>query len=36
MVEEGVIDPEDIQLFSFAESAQEVWKIISNFYQNLS
>ena len=31
-VEEGTISPEDIELVSYAETAQECWQIISDFY----
>ena len=31
MVEEGVISPEDLDLFSYAETAAEAWEIISGF-----
>jgi len=33
MVEFGVIDEEDLQSIHFAESAQEAWSIIRNWYQ---
>ena len=29
---EGTIDPEDAELFVFAETAEEIWKIISDWY----
>jgi uncharacterized protein (TIGR00730 family) len=29
---EGVIDPEDVELFSFAETAQEIWDSIVEWY----
>lgn len=32
MEEEGVIDKEDLNLFQFAETAEEVWDIIGKFY----
>ncbi len=32
-VEEGTIDSGDLNLISYAESAQEVWGIINNFYK---
>jgi uncharacterized protein (TIGR00730 family) len=32
MVEEGVIDEEDLKLFEYAETAEEVWQIIGKFY----
>jgi len=31
-VEEGVIDPEDIDLFQFAESAEEAWEMILQWH----
>jgi predicted Rossmann-fold nucleotide-binding protein len=33
MLEYGVIDQADIDLIHFAETAQEAWDIISNWYQ---
>jgi hypothetical protein len=30
---EGTIDPEDAELFNYAETAGEIWKIISDWYQ---
>jgi uncharacterized protein (TIGR00730 family) len=33
LVEEGMIDPEDRELFWFAESAQEIWKDILAWYE---
>ena len=32
LAEEGVIDPEDVHLFSFAETAQEIWDAIRGWY----
>ena len=32
-VEEGTVSPHDLELFSYAESAQEVWERISGFYR---
>jgi len=32
LVEEGVIDPEDEDLFCFAETADEILKIIADWY----
>jgi uncharacterized protein (TIGR00730 family) len=32
LVSEGTIDPEDAELFSFAETAEEIWKIITDWY----
>jgi hypothetical protein len=33
---EGTIDPEDSELFNFAETAQEIWKIIGDWYNQSS
>lgn len=33
-VEEGTIAPHDLELISFAESAQEAWQIVLDFYAN--
>jgi len=32
LANEGTIDPEDAELFNFAETAGEIWKIISDWY----
>jgi uncharacterized protein (TIGR00730 family) len=32
MVEEGVISPEDLSLFSYAETAEEAWRLISEYH----
>ena len=32
-VEEGTIDPEDVDIFSFAETAEEAWHIITSWYE---
>ena len=32
MVDEGVISPEDLSLFSYAETAQQAWRQISEFH----
>jgi uncharacterized protein (TIGR00730 family) len=32
LVEEGVVDPEDVELFSIAESAQEAWDYVLAWY----
>jgi predicted Rossmann-fold nucleotide-binding protein len=32
LVDEGVIDPEDRELFSFAETATEIWNGIRHWY----
>lgn len=33
LVDEGVISPEDVTLFQYADSPQEAWQIIRRFYQ---
>ena len=33
LVEEGVIDPEDRELFWFAKSAEEIWYDILQWYE---
>ena len=33
LAEEGVIDPADVGLFSFVETAEEAWKKIADFYR---
>jgi predicted Rossmann-fold nucleotide-binding protein len=33
LVDEGVIDPEDRDLFWFAESAEDAWRDILNWYE---
>ena len=33
-VEEGVIDPEDMDVFTFAETAEEAWEIILRWYSD--
>jgi hypothetical protein len=33
LVEEGTIDPEDLELFEYAETAREAWDIICRFYE---
>jgi predicted Rossmann-fold nucleotide-binding protein len=32
LVEEGVIDPGDVELFKYAQTPQEAWDIICAFY----
>ncbi len=32
MVNEGVIDPQDVELFEYADTAEEAWAIIRNVY----
>jgi uncharacterized protein (TIGR00730 family) len=34
-VEEGTIEPEDLDLISYAETADEAWEIIHNFYREM-
>lgn len=34
MVEEGVISPDDLGLFSFCETADEAWEILCDFYSD--
>lgn len=34
LVDEGTIDPEDLELFSYAETAEEAWEIITQFYHD--
>ena len=33
LVDEGVIDPEDRELFGFAETADDIWRTILNWYE---
>jgi uncharacterized protein (TIGR00730 family) len=33
MISEGVIDPEDVDLFEYADTAEEAWGIIRDFYK---
>ena len=33
LAKEGVIDPEDLELFRFAESAEEAWQLITTWYE---
>jgi len=32
LVEEGTISPEDMELFTYVETAEEAWKVIDDFY----
>ena len=32
MVDEGTIDPRDVEIFQYVETAQEAWDIINDFY----
>jgi uncharacterized protein (TIGR00730 family) len=34
LVEEGVISPRDLDLFTFVETAEEGWEIVQRFYQD--
>ncbi|HDS00439.1 MAG TPA: LOG family protein [candidate division Zixibacteria bacterium] len=34
LVEEGTIDPEDIEIFKYAETAEEAWELITDHYKN--
>ena len=34
LVDDGVISPEDLDLFQYVETAQEAWKCIEDFYSN--
>lgn len=34
LVEEGVISPKDLELFSFVETAEEAWACVQAFYEN--
>jgi hypothetical protein len=36
LVEEGVISPEDLNLFSYVETAEQAWEIISNYMRSLN
>ncbi len=36
LVEEGMICTEDIEIFQYAETAEEAWEIICDFYERLS
>ena len=33
LADEGVIDPEDLELFWFAESAEEIWADINEWHR---
>ncbi len=35
LVDEGVIDPEDRELFWYAEDAEEIWRDILNWYESI-
>ena len=32
LADEGVISPEDLLLFNYAETAEEAWRMISDFH----
>ena len=32
MVEEGVISPEDLQLFNYVDTPEDAWDVIKGFY----
>jgi uncharacterized protein (TIGR00730 family) len=34
LVEEGTIDPEDVEIFQFAETAERAWELITEFHKN--
>lgn len=34
LVEEGTIDPEDVEIFQFAETAERAWELITEFHRN--
>ena len=34
-VEEGTISPQDLDLIHYAETAQECWKVIQDFYREV-
>lgn len=34
LVDEGTIDPDDVNIFKFAETAKQAWEIITTFYKN--
>jgi uncharacterized protein (TIGR00730 family) len=36
LVEEGMISPEDIEIFQYVETAEEAWDIICDFYKRLA
>jgi len=36
LVEEGTIDPNDLEIFQYVETAEEAWKIISNAHPPIS
>lgn len=34
LAEEGTIDPEDVEIFQFAETAERAWELINEFHKN--
>ena len=34
LLEEGLIDPADLEIFQYVETAEEAWKIIQDFYEH--
>ncbi len=34
LAEEGTIDPEDVEIFQFAETAERAWELITEFHKN--
>ena len=34
LMTEGVIDPEDLNIFTYVETAEEAWQFIHEFYKN--
>jgi uncharacterized protein (TIGR00730 family) len=34
LAEEGTIDPEDVEIFQFAETAERAWELITDFHKN--
>jgi hypothetical protein len=33
LAEDGLIDPEDVDLFTFVETAEEAWRFIEKWYE---
>ena len=33
LVDEGAVEPDDLEIFQYVESADEAWKIIGGFYE---
>ena len=36
LVEEGVVSPQDMNLFTFVETAEEAWAVVQDFYREPS